>query len=129
MKFIFFVMAVAVSSLQVDDTVTVNPIRRVVTLLQNLQKEVQVEGKKEKDLYDKFMCYCKGNTDGLQKGIAQNEAEALQLAAEVKSKSGRKQQLDQEVLEHKQDRTDAKATIDKATNIRDKEREAYVKES
>ena len=35
-----------------------NPIRKVVTLLQDMQKEIEAEGEKEKGLYDKFMCYC-----------------------------------------------------------------------
>ena len=35
-----------------------NPIRKVVTLLQDMQKEIEAEGEKEKALYDKFMCYC-----------------------------------------------------------------------
>merc|ERR1719258_843774 len=44
-----------------------NPIRKVVTLLQDMQKEIEAEGDKEQDLYDKFMCYCDGNTDGMSK--------------------------------------------------------------
>ena len=35
-----------------------NPIRKVVTLLQDMQKELEAEGKKEEELYNKFMCYC-----------------------------------------------------------------------
>ena len=38
--------------------VEANPIRKVVTLLQDMQKELEAEGKKEEDLYNKFMCYC-----------------------------------------------------------------------
>ena len=44
-----------------------NPIRKVVTLMQNMQKEIEAEGAKEKELFDKFMCYCSGGTDGLKK--------------------------------------------------------------
>eukprot|EP00420_Gonyaulax_spinifera_P018603 CAMPEP_0197906656 /NCGR_PEP_ID=MMETSP1439-20131203/63168_1 /TAXON_ID=66791 /ORGANISM="Gonyaulax spinifera, Strain CCMP409" /LENGTH=71 /DNA_ID=CAMNT_0043528031 /DNA_START=57 /DNA_END=269 /DNA_ORIENTATION=- len=36
-----------------------NPIRRVVTMLQDMQRKVGAEGRKEEALYDKFMCYCK----------------------------------------------------------------------
>ena len=35
----------------------VNPIRRVVTLLQNMQTKVTEEGKKEKELFEAFMCF------------------------------------------------------------------------
>ena len=35
-----------------------NPIRRIVTLLQDMQKEIETEGEKEEEAYEKFMCYC-----------------------------------------------------------------------
>ena len=35
-----------------------NPIRRIVTLLQDMQKEIEAEGEKEEKAFDKFMCYC-----------------------------------------------------------------------
>jgi hypothetical protein len=47
----------------------VNPIRRVVTMLQNMQKKVAEEGKKEEELFDKFMCYCKNGKGALQASI------------------------------------------------------------
>jgi cytochrome c5 len=42
-----------------EQTATVNPIRKVVNMLQAMQKKVEAEGEKEKELFDKFMCYCK----------------------------------------------------------------------
>jgi len=47
--------------------VEVNPIRKVVTLLQNMQIKVTAEGEKEKELFDKFMCYCKTSGETLAK--------------------------------------------------------------
>ena len=35
-----------------------NPMRRIITMLQDMQKELEAEGKKEEELYNKFMCYC-----------------------------------------------------------------------
>ena len=35
-----------------------NPIRRIVTLLQDMQKEIEAEGEKEEKAFNKFMCYC-----------------------------------------------------------------------
>ena len=42
----------------------VNPIRKVVTMLQMMQDKVTAEVKKAEDIYDKFMCYC-DNSDTL----------------------------------------------------------------
>ena len=35
-----------------------NPIRKVVTILQTMQKEIEAEGDIEEKAFDKFMCYC-----------------------------------------------------------------------
>merc|ERR1719258_966061 len=37
----------------------VNPIRKVVTMLQNMQKKIAAEGAKKEEMFDKYMCYCK----------------------------------------------------------------------
>jgi hypothetical protein len=39
-------------------TVQANPIRKIVTLMQDMQKEIEAEGEKEKGLYEDFMCFC-----------------------------------------------------------------------
>ena len=36
----------------------VNPIRKVVTMLQMMQNKVEAEGKAHRGIFDKFMCYC-----------------------------------------------------------------------
>jgi len=45
----------------------INPIRRVVTMLQMMQKKVQAEGEKEQELFDKYMCWCATGGAGLKK--------------------------------------------------------------
>jgi len=55
---------------QEQSSVNANPIRKVVTMLQNMQKKVSTEGEKEKALFDKFMCYCKNSDSTLGKSIS-----------------------------------------------------------
>ena len=43
-------------ALTLNDDTSANPIRKVVKLLQDMQMEIEAEGEKEKDLFDKFMC-------------------------------------------------------------------------
>ena len=45
----------------------VNPIRKVVTMLQMMQNKVEADGKKGEALYDQFMCYCQ-NSESLLSG-------------------------------------------------------------
>jgi len=41
-----------------DDGHKVNPIRRVVTMLQMMQNKVAAEADKKEKIFDNFMCYC-----------------------------------------------------------------------
>ncbi len=40
-----------------DERIAANPIRRLAAMLQMMQEEVTSEGKKERELFDKLMCY------------------------------------------------------------------------
>merc|ERR1719359_1558945 len=61
-----------------------NPIRKVVVMLQNMQKKVQAEGEKEAELFEKYMCYCKNSGGDLSKSIGDAETKAPQLGADIK---------------------------------------------
>merc|ERR1719386_452253 len=106
-----------------------NPIRKVVTLLQMMQKKVEAEGEKEAELFQKFMCYCKTSGEELGKSIADAEAKMPQLTADIKEAESAKTQLQEEVTQHQSDRDEAKAAMAKATEMREKEAAAFAKES
>merc|ERR1719169_280500 len=91
-----------------------NPIRKVVTLLQDMQKEVASEGAKEKELYDKFMCFCTGNTAELQKGIDDNKAKLEELEGKLKAETAEKAQLALDIVQHKSDKAAAEQDLSKA---------------
>jgi len=106
-----------------------NPIRKVVTLLQDMQKEIEGEGEKEKDLFDKFMCYCDGNTDGMSKAATDAGQKITELTSQLEAQKAEKSQLDQELIQHKTDRESAKNDLAQAQSIRDKEHSQYVADS
>merc|ERR1719230_3949 len=106
-----------------------NPIRKVVTLLQDMQKEVAAEGVKEKELYDKFMCFCTGNTAELQKGIDDGKAKLDELNGKLKAESAEKAQLSLDVTAHKADLAAAEQDLAKAEAIRSKEAAAFEADS
>merc|ERR1719486_1125353 len=62
-----------------------NPIRRVVTMLQAMQKKVTAEGEKEEELFDKFMCYCKNGKGTLEASIETAKNTNDQLAADIEA--------------------------------------------
>merc|ERR1719456_347192 len=98
-----------------------NPIRKVVTMLQDMQKTVEEEGKKEEDLFDKFMCYCSNGEGALQASIDAGNAQIEQLGAAIERGAAEKSQLDQDIVQHKADRAEAEKVMKEATAMREKE--------
>merc|ERR1719298_83338 len=103
-----------------------NPIRKVVTMLQDMQKTVEDEGKKEQDMFDKFMCYCSGGEGALEASIKEGQAQIEQLTAAIERGTAEKSQLDQDVATHKSDREGAEKTIKESTAMREKEAAEYA---
>merc|ERR1719379_3111151 len=117
--------------LAVPSTATVlsagaNPIRKVVMLMQNMQKEIEAEGAKEKELFDKFMCYCSSNNGELTKAVADAKATVEEMTAKLKSEEAEKAQTAQELIDHKKDRESAKEDMAEATMTREKEANEFA---
>ena len=112
-----------------DALVNANPIRKVVTMLQVMQKKVEAEGAREQELFDKFMCYCKNSGGDLQKGIADAETKVPQLGSDIEEAEAAAVQLKEDLKTAQTDRSAAKAAMAEATGIRDKEAAAFAKES
>jgi hypothetical protein len=93
--------------------------------MQNMQKEVEEEGKKEKELFDKFMCFCGGSGSDMATAIEVGKAKIEELTAKVKSEEAEKVQLSQELVDHKADREQAKADLAEATTLREKEKAEF----
>jgi len=85
----------------------VNPIRRVVTMLQMMEKKVEAEGKAEKELFDKFMCWCSTGADDLEASIDGGETKLPQLDAKIKEMEALIAQLKAEIAKAKDDRAAA----------------------
>merc|ERR1719310_1252367 len=114
---------------QVAETSRANPIRKVVTMLQKMQKKVEAEGEKEKELFEKYMCYCKNSGGDLSKSISDAGTKMPQLEADIKEGESKKKQLDEDLKQHQADRSAAKAAMADAKAVRTKEAAAYAKVS
>jgi len=124
-----FLLAFSLCAYGAEMESSANPIRRVVNMLQAMQKKVEEEGRKEEDLYEKFVCYCKTNKEKLTGSIAEAEAKISQLESLVKEDSAAKTQIDEELVNHKKDRADAQNAVETATKQRAKEKATFDKES
>merc|ERR1719428_2493877 len=79
-------------------------------------------------MFDKFMCFCSGNSGDLKKKAADATASIEELTAKLKSEEAEKAQLGQDLIGHKKDREGATSDIEEATMLREKEAAEYATE-
>merc|ERR1719393_437316 len=103
-----------------EESTRANPIRKVVKMLEMMQKKVEAEGVKEKEMFDKYMCYCKTSGGDLQASIASSDGKIPQVSAAITEGEAKKVGLDEDLVSHKKDRDAATATIAEVTAIREK---------
>merc|ERR1719326_740149 len=77
-------------------------------------------------MFDKFMCYCEGNTDGMGKSVEEAAQKITELKSKLAAEKAEKSQLGQELIQHKKDREAAKGDLSTATSIREKEHAEFV---
>jgi len=106
-----------------------NPIRKVVTMLQAMQKKVTSEGEKEKELFDKYMCYCKTSGGALQKSVSDAETKIPEVGSNIEEAEAKNAQFKEDLKQHQVDRAAAKEAVASASALRDKEMADYTKEA
>jgi len=121
--------AVQAAAVQSNEQLNENPIRRIVNLLQMMAKEVESDGEKDKDMHEKYMCYCKTNTGTLDASLQELTAKIPQIESSLEEAIATKAQIEADLAKHKQDRADAKDAIESATAQREKEADAFAAES
>jgi len=119
-------VAVVASGLAVGQTAEANPIRKVVTMLQNVQKKVEAEGEKEEQMFLKFQCYCKTSGSTLTDSIEGSTAKVPQVQSNIEAGEAQVKQLGEDLNLHQSDRAAAKAAIAEATAVRGKEASVYA---
>jgi septal ring factor EnvC (AmiA/AmiB activator) len=118
-------VGVLLFSVTAAETHNANPIRKVVTLLQNMEKKVTSEGEKEKELFDKYMCYCKNGASALEKSIADAGNKLPELESAIKEGEAKLVQTKEDVKGAQSDRAAAKEAQAQATGVREKEHAAF----
>merc|ERR1719162_54893 len=116
-----------VGAVESESGVRVNPIRKVVTMLQNMQTKISAEGEKKEKMFDQYMCYC-NNADGtLGKSISDAETKIPQVTSAITEGAATKKQMEADLKDAQVGRVEAKDAIAQATAIREKEAKAFAK--
>jgi predicted nucleic acid-binding Zn-ribbon protein len=119
------VLAALLASPACAEESAANPIRKVVSMLQNMQKRVEADGTAEQELYDKFMCYCKNGAAALEKSIADAGDAIPELGANIKEGQSQLAQLKEDLKQTQTAREAAKAAIAEAAALREKTAAEY----
>merc|ERR1719262_572596 len=80
-------------------------------MLQMMQKKVIAEGKADKELFDKFMCWCEGGAADLESAIDAGETKIPQLGSKIKEIIASIAQLKADIAKAKDDRKAALSAI------------------
>jgi len=105
-----------------------SPVERVLTLLEDLQKQVQEEGVAEAETYDKFACFCKDKSNAKVDSIATREADVKTLTADLKQLAAEHTELKADIKALHDDLAVFEADLKKMTEIREQEKAVYEAE-
>merc|ERR1719502_2523158 len=93
-------------------------------MLQMMSKSIEEEGEKEKELFEKFMCYCKNAGGTLGGAVADAEKKIPELEAAIAEMEALLKKLKADIVKHQKDRADAKAAISTAIKVEEKAKAA-----
>jgi hypothetical protein len=96
----------------------VNPVEKVVSLLEKLQGEIEQEGVAEAKAYDKYACFCKENADNKQYAIEKFNESIDMINGHIEMKTTARSGLDDEISQLTKDIKDANDEQDSADQIR-----------
>jgi len=102
-----------------------NPIRKVIKLMQEMQKEIEVQKKSEQELFEKFMCICTEYPPELRESIEEGTKTVDLLTSKIEEETANKEKLEQELIGHKQEKASAEKDLNQATMLREKETAEY----
>jgi len=97
------------------------PITKVVTLLKDMQKELEAEAKEDQNTYDKLKCWCTSNGGTKTQAVTDQKSKIDELNAQIEGSSAKKGELTTEIDGLNKDIAQAKQAIAEATEIRNKE--------
>merc|ERR1719502_2576017 len=73
------------------------PVSKVITLLKDMQKELEAEAKADQEVYDTFACWCETNEKEKSKAIADAEAKINDLNTMIEELTAASARLNSEI--------------------------------
>jgi len=106
-----------------------DPVTKVVILLEDMAKQLEVDAKKDEDVYDKMVCWCTETQKAKQKAIDEGGARIESLSAEIEQGVALSARLQPEIESLKKEEEKNKQALEQASAIRKKQSGEFESES
>jgi DNA repair exonuclease SbcCD ATPase subunit len=97
------------------------PVSKVITLLNDMTKQLETEAKEDGETFDTMMCWCETNDKGKTKAIADGESTIAELQAAIQSYTALSSKLNTEIANLENEVAANTDALEKATAVRQKE--------
>merc|ERR1719174_2272552 len=93
------------------------PVSKVITLLNDMTKQLEVEAKEDEETYDAMSCWCETNDKAKTKAIADGEQAIGELEAAIQSYTALSSKLTTEIANLNKEVAENTEALEKATAI------------
>jgi len=97
------------------------PVSKVITLLNDMSKQLETEAKEDQETFDTMMCWCETNDKGKTKAISDGESTIADLTAAIESFTALSSKLNTEIANLQNEVAANNDALEKATAVRQKE--------
>lgn len=94
------------------------PVTKVINLLKDMQKQLEEEGEKDQEVFDKLQCWCTTNDKDKTQAIKDAESTIDELTGTVEELSAQSARLSTEIGNLEKEVAANTAALDKATTLR-----------
>jgi chromosome segregation ATPase len=121
--------AAGASALSFDaDGAKNRPVSKVITLLKDMQKQLEKEAEQDEAVYDKMACWCKTNDKEKTQAIKDAEAHIAMLNARIEENIGKSATLNQEIKNLEREVGKNTESLAQATELRRKALSEFTQE-
>jgi chromosome segregation ATPase len=109
-------------------TSPISPIRKVVTLIEEMKKQVEKDAEDDTAAYDKYMCWCETNRKEKTAAVKNAEEQIEDLTAFVQEAAAKESELKTEIATLEDDVADDQSALTTASAVREKESSEFQAE-
>merc|ERR1719464_2535444 len=102
------------------------PIRKVISLLEEMKVQVEKDAKADQAAYDKYMCWCKTNKEEKTAAVEIAEKRIDALATAIEEAAAKAGELKTEISGLEDDIDSDKDALATATSVREEENKAFL---